>query len=206
MSTTKRFSFVLLAIPLLIIGCDETAVPVASPPTKNAVPSSAEEVSSAGFAATSSDGSSPAGGFQEFDGMKFLLPDGWVQMELSDMQKGIIAGKFGIPSAGENTTLTLSTSGGSIEDNLKRWEGQFSGNQPMVQETISADGQDATLVRLQGTFSPGFGRPTEDGWGMIGVVIPMSGHNYYIKLTGPLEEISKAEQQYLEFCKSARRS
>ena len=145
---------------IFVAGCGQTTAPKEVPPVKTAAASETQAKSDpkANEKSTSTSGT----GLQEFDGMGFQVPSSWKPLQLSDMQRGIIAAKFGIPEAGENISLTLSTSGGSLEDNLARWEGQFSGGDSMVRETISADGQDATLIRLQGRFSPGFGRPDAD--------------------------------------------
>ncbi len=197
----------LMTVLLNLIGCGQQSQTDSVPPVKSAA-SEEESFSEEGAVESGAmtAGAGGAAGLQEFDGMKFMVPEDWKQLELSAMQKGIIAAKFGIPGAGESNSLTLSTSGGSLEDNLKRWEGQFSGGPAMIREVFSVDGKEATLVRLQGQFSPGFGRPNEDGWGMLGVVIPLGSFNYYIKLTGPQEEVAKAEEQFLEFCRSARAS
>ncbi|MEZ6042588.1 MAG: hypothetical protein R3C20_18995 [Planctomycetaceae bacterium] len=191
-------------IQFTLAGCSPSTEPPAAPPT----PPSSDATGTGGLetGSNSNEGASDSvDEFQEFDGMKFLVPASWESMELSGMQKGIIAAKFSIPSAGDDVSLTLSTSGGSLEDNIRRWQGQFSGGPDIVTESIKADGQDATVVRLQGTFSPGFGRPSQDGYAMTGVVIPMGQTNYYIKLTGPIEGVSSADAEFIEFCKSARR-
>lgn len=193
----------LVSVVANLSGCGQQSQTDLVPPVKSAA-TAEESRSMEGAAATGELAAGGGAGLQEFDGMKFMVPEDWKQLELSAMQKGIIAAKFGIPTAGESISLTLSTSGGSLEDNLQRWEGQFSGGPAMIREAFSADGKEATLVRLQGQFSPGFGRPDEDGWGMLGVVIPLGSFNYYIKLTGPQEEVAKAEEQFLEFCRSAR--
>lgn len=204
----------LCSVGLLAVaaGCDNGESGATAPPIRTAIqpPASAPPVSeeSAGTPEAAGAGASSAmvaGQTQSFDGMKFQVPANWQQLPLSAMQAGIVAAKFGIPDISADVTLTLSTSGGSVEDNIRRWEGQFSGGEPMPRDTISADGKDATVVRLQGEFSPGFGRPAEANWQMIGVIIPMSEHNYFIKLTGPAADVARAEEQFLKFCRSAQR-
>lgn len=199
----------LLAICVLV-GCEKSQNAADSPPVKTAAspavagaPASAEDHAEAGVG-NSAGLETGGGGLQSFDGMKFDVPADWSKQTLSQMQIGIISAKFGIPSISDDISLTLSTSGGSLEDNIGRWEGQFSGGDAPRRETISIDGKDATVVRLSGRFSPGFGRPSEDGWCMTGVIIPMTGHNYYVKLTGPQADVSMAEEAFLKFCRSAR--
>ncbi len=198
-------------------GCDQSGEPVAAPPVRTASPSISgpEEAvpgdnaavagpeSAAETAASAADSGSSS--FQSFDGMKFNVPGDWKQLPLSSMQIGIVAGKLGMPAISDDISLTLSTSGGSVEDNLSRWEGQFSGGAPMQRETLTIDGTEAILVRLQGTFSAGFGKSPEADWRMTGVIIPMEKHNYFIKLTGPSADVARVEDQFLAFCRSARR-
>lgn len=220
---SKRLMVGLLGVAACIGGCAGEEPATALPPVKTAVEPSDSATAEAAtgseaaagepgmdvsLSASASEASNQAGRSgqpQAFDGMKFTVPANWKQLALSPMQTGIVAAKFGIPEISENITLTLSTSGGSVEDNIRRWEGQFSGGESPVRETISADGKDATVVRLHGDFSAGFGKSTEQNWRMIGVIIPMTSHNYFIKLTGPEADVSRAEDQFLAFCRSARR-
>jgi hypothetical protein len=193
-------------------GCGEPASEAPAPPVRKAVEASAPNASAtqtsetppAAAATETSTDTVGAGEMQTFDGMKFLVPAAWKSLPLSSMQVGIIAAKFGIPKISDQISLTLSTSGGSVEDNISRWQGQFQGGDPLQQETLSISGEQCTVVRLQGRFSPGFGRPSEDDWCMTGVIIPMSGQNYYIKLTGPRADVTAAEPEFLAFCRSAR--
>lgn len=152
----------------------------------------------------STDGNESQGGLQTFDGMAFRVPDSWQAQELSAMQKGIIAARFGIPEVDPEMTVTLSVSGGSKADNIARWEGQFSGGPPLQQEVLrTADGE-ADLIRLSGRFSPGFGRPPVDDWAMLGLIIPLPAQHYFVKLTGPQAAVDEVESEFLEFCRSAR--
>ncbi len=210
--------FIVIAVLPMWSGCDlaqqNTDVPPVRTATVDSTANSDKSATASGSpqSAQSASGASVPGSVkasenlqQAFDGMKFYVPSSWKQLPLSQMQMGIVAAKFGLPEIGEDISLTLSTSGGSIEDNIQRWEGQFRDGEPLTRETVSIDGKEATIVRLQGTFSAGFGRAPESDWRMIGVIIPMTQHNYFIKLTGPAQEISEAESEFLEFCRSARR-
>ncbi len=143
-------------------------------------------------------------GMQSFAGMKFLVPTAWKSLPLSQMQMGIIAAKFGMPEISADVSLTLSATGGSLEDNVRRWEDQFSGGEPPVRDVLSMGAEQATIVRLQGRFTPGFGRSPEENWSMTGVIIPMAGQNYYLKLTGPTPDVARAEEEFLKFCQTAR--
>lgn len=206
----------LVGTLFLFSGCSDAPNSSGTPPVKTATPSVTTSVTAGdpgaadaaakapGTDAAQSPNSSGTVGLQSFDGMKFEVPAGWVRQPLSQMQMGIVAAKFGMPAISDDLLLTLSTSGGSLEDNIGRWEGQFSGGEPPRRETLSMNGQDATVVRLSGRFTPGFGRAPENGWSMTGVIIPMTGQNYFLKLTGPQAAVAAAEESFLTFCRSAR--
>ena len=138
------------------------------------------------------------------NGLKFRVPDTWKEVPLSQFQMGIIAAKFSMPDDGPDVTLTLSRSGGSQEDNLNRWRGQVQQTRGEVRDTIRSAGYDATLIDLEGRFSPGFGRDPQDGWRMLGVIVPLPEHGYFMKLTGPVDQVEAVENDFRSFVESAR--
>ncbi|QDV50575.1 hypothetical protein [Gimesia fumaroli] len=147
-------------------------------------------------------------GVKEFDGIQFHVPVGWKQVALTPAQQGMISASFQIPQAGDDVKLTLSSVGGGIDANLQRWKGQFQlppGEAPL-QETIRVDHVDAIWLDLRGTFDsgPAINSSVASGMRMIGVAIPRSPRDFYLKLTGPREQLLKAEKEFREFAKSAR--
>lgn len=147
-------------------------------------------------------------GKKEYDGIQFSIPEGWEEIPLSPAQQGLISASFRIPKVGDNVKLTLSSVGGGIDANLQRWRGQFQlppGETP-TQETIRVDNTDVIWLDLRGTFNsgPAFDTATESGMRMIGVAIPRSPRDFYLKLTGPREELIKVEKEFRDFVKSAR--
>ncbi|QDT27061.1 hypothetical protein Enr10x_23750 [Gimesia panareensis] len=149
-----------------------------------------------------------AAGVKEFDGIQFEVPAGWKQVPLSPAQRGMISASFQIPEAGDGVRLTLSSVGGGVEANLERWRGQFQlppGEKP-IQKTIRVDGVETIWLDLRGTFDtgPSLRGAAESGMRMIGVAIPRSPRDFYLKLTGPREQLLKAEPEFEAFLKSAR--
>lgn len=138
-----------------------------------------------------------------YSGLKFNVPESWSEIPLSQMQMGIIAAKFSLGDGVANCTLTLSRSGGGMESNLNRWRGQFTSSRPEVVETLSVAGVDSTLIDLEGDFSPGMGRPDQPDGRMLGVIVPLQDQGYFIKLTGPSQEIAGLEDEFRSFLKSA---
>ena len=144
----------------------------------------------------------------EFDGIRFKVPAGWEQVPLSPEQQGFVTASFKIPQAGNDVKLTLSSVGGGIDANLMRWVGQFQlppGETPQ-QKSIQVDKTDAIWLDLRGTFDSGptLNSKAESGMRMIGVAIPRNPRDFYLKLTGPREQLLNAEKEFQDFVKSAR--
>lgn len=119
------------------------------------------------------------------------------------MQMGIISARFAMPETAPDVTLTLSRSGGSIDENLDRWRGQVTESEPEKLEVIRVAGLDATLIDLKGRFSPGMGRPPQDGGRMLGVIVPLPDRGYFLKLTGPAQQVDNVETEFREMLFSA---
>ncbi|MCA9014033.1 MAG: hypothetical protein KDA77_01765 [Planctomycetaceae bacterium] len=183
-------------------GCDSNEhTSQADLPVPEAAPLPAEE-------AQSGRSENQSSGLKEFDGIQFEVPAGWEQVALSPEQQGMISASFRIPQAGDGVKLTLSSVGGGIDANLQRWKGQFQlppGEAPL-QETIRVDHVDAIWIDLRGTFDsgPAISSSVASGMRMIGVAIPRSPRDFYLKLTGPREQLLKVETEFRDFVKSAR--
>lgn len=151
---------------------------------------------------------SASGGETIIDGIRFQVPAGWEQVALSPAQQGMISASFRIPDAGNDVKLTLSSVGGGIAANLQRWKGQFQlkpGESPL-EKTMRVDGVDAIWLDLRGTFDsgPAIDSQVASGMRMIGVAIPRSPRDFYLKLTGPREQLLNIDAEFQEFVKSAR--
>lgn len=186
-----------VVIASILCGCEADPVVQPAPPVKTA--DSVSDVS----ASTQEDSQPVASERQAFDGLKFIVPSTWREVALSDFQKGIISARFEMPEAGPESTLTLSRASGGVESNLDRWRGQFQQSRPERAESLSIAGRDATLIDLEGEFSPGFGKEATGTWRMIGMIVPLDERAYFMKLTGPVDEVSEIEEDFLRFAKSA---
>jgi hypothetical protein len=185
-----------------IIGCNEESVKRSSP-----IPVAEEQTGSS--KPSSADAAKPVGPFEKrFDGIRFQVPEGWREVALSDQQKGFIDARFLIPLGDAELQLTCSSIGGGVKANVDRWIGQFQlppGEQPEI-ETIPIDGAEATWVDLRGKFQSrvsGTGSGSEN-WRMLGVAFPMQPRDFYLKLTGPSDQIAEVRETFREFVKSAQ--
>ena len=146
-----------------------------------------------------------AGETIEVSGFRFTPPPGWRQVELSPEQSGFVDARFEIEGYGDDVRLTMSTTGGGVEANIDRWIGQFqqpAGAAP-VQETSDVNGLTVTWVDISGDFQ-GMGGPMQSGWRMLAAAVHGSPRDFYIKLTGPAEDLSELNAPFRSLVESIR--
>jgi hypothetical protein len=200
------FTWVLCAaLCWLTCGCGPAEDKPADPPVPTATAKD-PPASASGAGAESK----PTGGADvSFDGIRFTIPSGWDEVPLSAMQQSVLDLRLSRASEKGEVTLTLSSAGGGLDANIERWIGQFElpeGESPK-QEKIPFDGKEATWVDLRGTFNAppmAGGSGPKENWRMLGVAIPKSPQDYYLKLTGPQDAVAEAEASLKELVASGR--
>ncbi|NOZ74522.1 MAG: hypothetical protein GXO90_03990 [FCB group bacterium] len=144
------------------------------------------------------------------------IPDSWTQEKPSSAMR---LTQFDLPAlAGdrENAQLIVFNQiGGSIDQNLNRWYGQFkqpdgsSSASKARRETFTANGLPVTMVSLKGTFSASSmgmgGAPTDKpDYGLLGAIVSSPEGPYYFKLVGPAATIDGYRAAFESFLKSMR--
>ncbi len=153
----------------------------------------------------------PARGFTIADGgFSLEAPQGWQRVQ---PKFGMIETEFSIPAEGGETAgtpaqpgrMTVMGAGGSIQDNIDRWYGQFSqldGSATKDKATtkkLNLAGCRVTLVDIPGTFKDAPGGPfaggatvERPGYRMLAAVVetPDRG-NYFLKFYGPAATVEK---------------
>ncbi len=200
-------SLAVVLLATIANGCADLEQDLPAPPTKSAMTESAVVDESAVDidSEKSTDADSGSMVRKAIDGLAFIVPGSWKEMPLSQFQRGILSAKYAMPEAGDDVTLTLSRASGGLDSNLDRWRGQFSLSREEIQKEISLASTTASLIDLQGEFSPGFGKEADGEWRMIGVVVPLPQQSYFMKLTGPVDQVASVEEDFLSFAKSAAR-
>jgi hypothetical protein len=113
--------------------------------------------------------------------------------------------------------ITFTASGGSIEDNLVRWYGQFeqadkSATKDKAKvEKFEVAGQTVHWVDIPGTFKDTMGAgpfapskaPTlRANYRMLGAIIETKGMgNHYVKITGPADTVEKLAEGFKKMLK-----
>jgi hypothetical protein len=137
-------------------------------------------------------------------------PVGWRRVQpASSMRRA----QYAIPGAGEGQDAELAVfwfgagQGGSIEENIRRWHGQFTqdGAAPASPNPM----QDRTVHGLVVHLTERFGRfggtmaapgapapPPRDDWGMLGAIVETDQGPWFFKMTGPRATINAARARF----------
>jgi hypothetical protein len=161
----------------------------------------------------------PAGGstFTIGEGkLALTAPANWTKKEPASR---IVEAEFAVPPAkGDEAPgrLTAMGAGGSVEDNINRWVGQFvgpGGSTPKPQrDKTTVDGAQVEIVDLAGTYKDSPGGPfaggktvMRDNYRMLGAIIQTKDRgNYFLKLYGPKATIDENAKGFQEMVKSLK--
>jgi len=145
----------------------------------------------------------------------FAVPAGWVSMApSSSMRKAElrVPGPEGTGEAGEAIITVFhfgSGQGGTVQQNVDRWFGQFDGDKDSkgaatARETIGA--VPVTFARARGTFQSGMpGQPTTplEDQALLGAILENPNGDVYLKMTGPTPTVEKAEPAFVQMIRAA---
>jgi hypothetical protein len=199
-SQGRLFSLVAV-ICIFVMGCNSSESQHAGAiPTAKATP-----------LATAGNESVSAAGSREpttklIGGIRFEIPANWEEKALAST---VLLAEFSLPGPAGSGRLTLSTAGGGTSANMDRWKGQFQrgASDPEAKESqIRVAGKQAAMIEAYGTYADMFGGSgPKSNWQLLGVAIPIdSGHDYFVKLTGPKETVTACREEFLKFIESAR--
>jgi len=153
------------------------------------------------FVATAA-GAEPASNFT-VAGFEFTTPVGWKSVKpISPMRKAQLEVP-GKPEAAEVTFFNFGPGmGGTVQDNVDRWLGQFGIEQGSASHSIAEEigGTRVTFVKAQGTFQSGMpGQPKEakDDYALLGAIIEDAEKgDVYVKMVGPIETVQGADEAF----------
>ncbi|MBI3466117.1 MAG: hypothetical protein HY000_24140 [Planctomycetes bacterium] len=136
-------------------------------------------------------------------------PEKWVRKQ---PQSRITSDEFAAPAVEGDMAdgrFTVTAAGGSVDDNINRWIGQFKqpdGSATKDQAKISKEqiaGQTVHLVDISGTyddrppFAPGGGVQREK-YRMLAAVMETKEGNFFLKFYGPRLTITENEKAFQE--------
>ncbi len=140
-------------------------------------------------------------------GVAFTAPERWGETQPSSMMR---KAQFRVPRAsgdaedGELAVFYFGPGqGGSIDDNVQRWAGQFTdaSGQPATPTTTTrqVNGASVTVVRAEGTYASGLpmGSSTpKPNYAMLGAIVSGSEAPVFFKLVGPRATIDQAVPEF----------
>jgi hypothetical protein len=212
---------VLLGIALLIAsgsGCSKKEEPVrtttpTSPATVKPSASTAPQVSNANDQVAPAN---PHGNPAEL-GIDWTDPPEWKRVQpKSSMRKA----SYEIPASGndkEPGELSVfyfgPSEGGGVEDNIKRWVGQFEGLKPDAVQRSERSVNDLTqyIVEVEsgsysgtamGPHAPA--APKKENQGLLGAVIEAPTGRYFFKLSGPSATVKAARDPFFKLLDSIK--
>jgi hypothetical protein len=153
-----------------------------------------------------------------FDGQLVIqAAEAW---ERKQPATNIVEHEFRVPAAeGDEADgrLTVMAAGGSIDDNLDRWYGQFiqpdggSTKELAKVKKLELAGETVHLVDMSGTFkdqkgpfAPAVERPK---YRMLGAIVTLknSRANYYVKFYGPQRTVAEQERAFTKMIEGLTR-
>ena len=135
------------------------------------------------------------------------VPETWTQQKSTSLMR---IAQFAVPPAegdregGEYVVFYFGADqGGTVEDNINRWIGQFEekGREVKRETGDSANGKFTSLV-ITGTYKKPVGAPMmgksqpAPGFRMLAAVIETAKGNYFIKFTGPDKTVNAAAEDF----------
>ena len=137
------------------------------------------------------------------------VPDSWMGIRPSSSLRLM---EFRLGLLTDDATLAIFKNiGGSIDDNLERWSGQFGYLLSDSEVNIRAEninGMQVSIISIIGTYTNrmAFSKPTQPkpNYRLLGAIVDTRDGLYYFKLTGPNTVITGKIEEFTRLIKSLR--
>ena len=137
------------------------------------------------------------------------VPDSWKGIRPSSSLRLM---EFRLGLVTDDATLAIFKNiGGSIDDNLERWSGQFGyllSDSEVNIRTENINGMQVSIISIIGTYTNrmAFSKPTQpkQNYRLLGAIVDTRDGLYYFKLTGPNTVITGKIEEFTRFIKSLR--
>ena len=146
-------------------------------------------------------------------GLKWTPPAGWKSTGSTSMR----AATYPVPAvAGDKDAAECAVyffgagQGGSIQANMDRWKGQFTGpgGAPAAAKIAktTVHGLPVTTIDVSGAYSgmagPGVAPVAAPGYRLLGAIIEGPGGTVFIKFTGPAKTMAANQMKYQQMLDS----
>jgi hypothetical protein len=137
--------------------------------------------------------------------LSMTMPKGWVKKE-PKKSFIVIDHECEIPAAGEDKMpgrMTISSAGGSVDDNIARWFSQYDDKQKSDKQELTIAGQTVHYVDIVGTFKDSAGGGPfaggavvkRENYRMLGaIIVTEKAGQQFIKCYGPKATIDANEE------------
>jgi hypothetical protein len=156
----------------------------------------------------------PAGFADSAAGIQWTPPSAWK----AQGQRPMRAATYTVPAAagdkedGECAVFYFGPGqGGGVEDNIKRWEGQFpSIEKGPTRRKQTIAGFNVTLLDLSGTYAMSSGpmmaaKANKPGYRLLGAIVEAPQGNVFFKFTAPAKTVAAHEAAFQGLLKSIRK-
>ncbi len=124
---------------------------------------------------------------KEEDAVSWKVPEKWRTIANPSTMR-IATYRISGVSAADEAEMSVARAGGSIDDNIERWVGQFEDSPKETRTVKKVHGVKVTIVEIAGTYQTGGmgGAPaSHPGWSLLAAIVETAGSPYFFKLTGP---------------------
>lgn len=109
----------------------------------------------------------------------------------------------------EDATLSVIVAGGSIEENVARWESQFDSPHDVTRKDAKVGDLGVNIVEMHGTYTGGGMMVGESpnprpGWALLGAIVQTSPQPYFFKMLGPDKTVAQARTDFQALVDSIR--
>jgi hypothetical protein len=109
---------------------------------------------------------------------------------------------YRIPAAGgdpDDTQLTVTTAGGTVDANIERWKGQFK-YPDLKRSNMDAHGVKITFAEVRGTYLEG--TDPKAGRVLLGAIAETSPDLTFFKMVGPEKTVDAAKTDFFHLVQS----
>ncbi len=145
---------------------------------------------------------------EEAAALVWVAPPAWQPVT---SRSAIRLATYRIPAAsqGRSPELTITRAGGTTDENLERWVGQFDKAGQDVRKERNIGGLRVTTLEVSGTYDGGMSSTGPEaalpGWSLLGAVVETAGPFYFFKMVGPTEAVRAARPAFESLVASVRR-
>jgi len=108
----------------------------------------------------------------------------------------------------DDAELTVSAAAGGVEQNVKRWEGQFGPAAKAKTEPRNPNGLKVTVVEIKGTFAGGgmMGAPSapKKDQMLLGAIVDSGDKQHFFKMVGGEKTVTAARKDFDKLVASLR--